>query len=106
MSRRAEMMFEERIATRYGEMSPAEQRVAQFFRTHPEEVLIASAAALAAKAKTSDATIVRTARTLGYPGLDALRRDIAKEMRHSLSPAERLSRTLDEVGDSPTAAFR
>ncbi len=100
------MTFEERIAGRYAEMSPAEQRVVRFFRSHREEVLITSAAALAAKAKTSDATIVRTARALGYPGLDALRRDVAREMRHSLSPAERLSRTLEEVGDSPAAAFR
>jgi DNA-binding MurR/RpiR family transcriptional regulator len=100
------MMFDERVARNFAAMSPAEQRVVQFFRRNREEVLIASAATMAAKAKTSDATIVRTARGLGYAGLDALRRSLAGEMRQNLSPADRLSRTLDAVGDGPAAAFQ
>jgi DNA-binding MurR/RpiR family transcriptional regulator len=100
------MTFDERIARHYAAMSPAEQRVVRFFRDHREEVLMASAAAMAAKAKTSDATVVRTARGLGYRGLDALRRALAEEMRQTLSPAERLSRTLDVVGGSLAIAFR
>jgi DNA-binding MurR/RpiR family transcriptional regulator len=46
------MTFEERIASRYPELRPAEQRVVRFFRDRREEVLIASAATMAAKAKT------------------------------------------------------
>jgi DNA-binding MurR/RpiR family transcriptional regulator len=86
-------------------MSPAEQRVARFFQDHREEVLIASAAALAAKAVTSDATVVRATRALGFAGLEALRRSLADELRGSLSPALRLTRTLDEVGGSLSGAF-
>jgi DNA-binding MurR/RpiR family transcriptional regulator len=99
------MTFEERIASRYPELRPAEQRVVRFFRDRREEVLIASAATMAAKAKTSDATVIRTARALGYSGLDGLRRALAEEMRQSLSPAERMSRTLGEVGGEQAAAF-
>jgi DNA-binding MurR/RpiR family transcriptional regulator len=97
--------FEERVTERFGEMSPAEQRVVRFFQGNREEVLIASAAALAAKAETSDATIVRATRALGFAGLDDLRRTLADELRSSLSPAERLTRTLGEVGGSLSAAF-
>ena len=97
--------FEARIAARFGQMSPAEQRVARYFQDHREEVLIASAAALAAKADTSDATVVRAAKALGFSGLDDLRRTLADELRLSLSPAERLTRTLGEIGDSLSAAF-
>ena len=97
--------FEDRIADRLGQMSPAEQRVARFFQDNREEVLIASAAALAAKAETSDATVVRAAKALGFSGLDDLRRTLADELRSSFSPAERLTRTLGEVGDSLSAAF-
>ena len=100
-----EPTFDDRIAQRYGQMSPAEQRVARFFQGNREEVLIASAAALAAKAETSDATVVRAAKALGFSGLDDLRRTLADELRSSLSPAERLTRTLGEVGDSLSAAF-
>jgi len=97
--------FEERVTERFGQMSPAEQRVVRFFQGNREEVLIASAAALAAKAETSDATIVRATRALGFSGLDDLRRTLADELRSSLSPAERLTRTLGEVGGSLSAAF-
>jgi DNA-binding MurR/RpiR family transcriptional regulator len=97
--------FEERIAERYGQMSPAEQRVVRFFQDNREEVLIASAAALAAKAETSDATVVRATKALGFTGLEELRRTLADELRVSHSPAERLTRTLGEVGSSLTAAF-
>ena len=91
------LSFEERLADVLDRMSPAEQRVARYFQGNRQEVLIASAAALAEKAETSDATVVRTVRTLGYSGLD--------ELRNTLSPAERLTRTLGEVGGSLAAAF-
>jgi DNA-binding MurR/RpiR family transcriptional regulator len=77
----------------------------RYFQANREEVLISSAAALAAKAETSDATVVRATRALGFPGLDELRRTLAGELRSSLSPAERLSRTLGEIGDDLFAAF-
>ena len=97
--------FDQRIVERLGQMSPAEQRVVRFFRDNREEVLIASAAALAAKTETSDATVVRATRALGFSGLEDLRRTLADELRNSLSPAERLTRTLGEIGSSLSAAF-
>jgi DNA-binding MurR/RpiR family transcriptional regulator len=100
------MTFDERVELHFAAMSPAEQRVIQFFRQNREEVMIASAASMGRKTKTSDATIVRAARGLGYSGLDALRRSLAEEMRQNLSPADRLKRTLDEVGNNPTTAFQ
>jgi DNA-binding MurR/RpiR family transcriptional regulator len=97
--------FDERVVLRAAEMSPAERRVARYFQANREEVLISSAAALAAKAETSDATVVRATRALGFSGLDELRRALADELRTSLSPAARLSRTLSEVGDDLFAAL-
>jgi DNA-binding MurR/RpiR family transcriptional regulator len=100
-----EPTFEQRIAERIEEMSPAEQRVVRFFANNREEVLILSAAALAARAETSDATVVRAAKALGFAGLEELRRTLADELRHSLSPAERLTRTLSEIGGTLPAAL-
>ena len=56
-----------------------------------------SAAALAERLGTSDATVVRTARSLGFAGLGELRRALA--VRGSAEPllAERLQRTLTET---------
>ncbi len=97
--------FQERVADRFERMSPAERRVAQFFQENREQVLISSAAALAAKADTSDATVVRTTRTLGFSGLAQLREVLAGELRDSLSPADRLTRTLGEVGSDLEVAL-
>lgn len=97
--------FDERVNASTERMSPAEQRVARFFQENREEVLIASASALADKAGTSDATVIRTAKALGLAGMEELRRTLASELRENLSPASRLARTLREVGDDLAAAF-
>lgn len=97
--------FDERVDAVFERMRPAEQRVARFFRGNREEVLIASASALAKEAGTSDATVIRTAKALGFAGMEELRRKLAEELRENLSPASRLARTLGEVGDDLAAAF-
>jgi DNA-binding MurR/RpiR family transcriptional regulator len=96
--------LQERMQVHTHGLSAAALRVARYFAAHREEVLVASAAELAAKADTSDATVIRTAKALGYAGLDELRRDLADELRRDLTPADRVARTLLEVkGDLPTA---
>lgn len=97
--------FDERVAAHFSRMSAAEQRVGRFFQANREEVLIASAAALAAQVGTSDATVIRTTKTLGFSNLEELRRLIASELRTGLSPADRLENTLHEVGDDLQRAF-
>ena len=97
--------FTDRTRTAEAGLSPAERRVARHFREHREEVLLASAAELARKAGTSDATVIRTVRTLGYDGLAEMRRAIATELRRDLSPAGRVMQTLREVGDDLGTAF-
>lgn len=97
--------FDDRLKACADQISPAEQRVARFFQDNREEVLIASASALAQQAGTSDATVVRTARTLGFAGMEELRRTLARELREDLSPASRLARTLSEVDDDPGSAL-
>jgi DNA-binding MurR/RpiR family transcriptional regulator len=97
--------FSDRLSASLERISPAERRVARYFQDNREEVLIASAAALAKKTGTSDATVVRTAKALGFTGMEALRRVLAGELRQDLSPASRLTRTLSEIGDNPETAF-
>jgi DNA-binding MurR/RpiR family transcriptional regulator len=93
-------LFTDRAALALGQLSAAERDVLRFFRENREEVLVSSAAALAAKIGTSDATVIRTTQALGYGGLDDLRRHLADELRMSLSPAARMSRTLRALNGS------
>lgn len=79
-------------------LAPAERRVAEFLATGGAEALVLSAAAIAERLDTSDATVVRTAQALGYSGLGELRRALAARGPEPL-PAQRLQRTL---ADTPT----
>jgi DNA-binding MurR/RpiR family transcriptional regulator len=97
--------FEDRVAAHLDAMSPAEQRVARVLLDAREDVLVASAASLAVKAQTSDATVVRTVKSLGFSGMDELRRLLAAELKQSLSIASRLTGTLREVGTDLHAAL-
>ena len=94
--------FAQRLAVAAGKLSATEADVANFFRDNREEVLVASAVELAEKIGTSDATVIRTAKALGFSGLDELRRLLVAELRASLSPAARLTRTLGSVQEGAT----
>src|SRR5947207_7242686 len=86
----------DRLAARRDELAPAERRVAEHLVTLGPEVALHSAAALAAQIGTSDATVVRTAKALGYSGLAELRWALAGHGSNP-PPADRLRRTLDQT---------
>jgi len=98
--------FNDRFIACHDRLSPAEKTVARFFRENREEVLIASASALASQAGTSDATVVRTAKALGFGGLEELRRTLAREIRDGISPASRMARTIREVAEGAGSALQ
>jgi DNA-binding MurR/RpiR family transcriptional regulator len=97
--------FSDRAAAATQRLSAAELAVIRFFQENREEVLVASAAALASRIGTSDATVIRAAQALGYAGLDDLRRHLADELRVSLSPAARMARTLGAVKSEGATAL-
>lgn len=104
MSERS-ISFRDRLHARGPELSPAEMRVAQYLVDHREGALVRSAAAIAAEVETSDATVVRTAKSLGFQGLDDLRRQLAEELSDDLTPASRVARTIGELGDDLSRLF-
>src|SRR5207244_11516258 len=61
-------VLDERIAALHDELSPAEAKVAEFISRHREEAVFLSAAEIAREVAMSDATVLRTAQTLGYAG--------------------------------------
>jgi DNA-binding MurR/RpiR family transcriptional regulator len=90
--------FADRVAERGEALAPAERRVAEFLLDLGPEATLLSTASLAEQLGTSDATIVRTAQSLGYRGLAELRRALAA---YGESPpiGERLRRTLEQTPD-------
>lgn len=100
----AEATLDERIEAALPGMSPAEQKMASFFRAQKEAVLLNSAAEIAEKAGTSDATVVRAARSLGFDGLSSLREAILADLTGG-GPEGRLKRTLEDLGGDPEGAL-
>jgi DNA-binding MurR/RpiR family transcriptional regulator len=88
--------FSERLIERVDALAPAERRVADGLLDLGPDATLLSAAALAERLQTSDATVVRTAKALGYRGLAELRRALAVQASNP-PPGERLRRTLDRT---------
>jgi DNA-binding MurR/RpiR family transcriptional regulator len=80
-------------------MTPVSRRIAEHLLAAGPEVVLLSAADLAEELGTSDASIIRTAKALGYAGLADLRRAISASAR-DVSLEERLRRSLTEGRES------
>ncbi|HEY4333341.1 MAG TPA: MurR/RpiR family transcriptional regulator [Ilumatobacteraceae bacterium] len=85
--------FADRLARVGPRLSTSEARVAAHLAGAGPEILLRSAASLAATLQTSDATVLRAVRALGYSGLPELREEVAAALAE---PAidERLRRTV------------
>jgi DNA-binding MurR/RpiR family transcriptional regulator len=84
-----------RVADRADDLAPAERRFALWLLDAGSESALMSAAAMAVAVGVSDATVVRTAKALGYSGLAELRRACSAHVREP-ALTERLHRTLEQ----------
>lgn len=98
--------FDVQVRQALESLPPAEQRMARFFIDQKRAVLLNSAAEIAQLAGTSDATVVRTARSLGFDGLSALREVLLADLTGAPSPGKRLARTLEQTGEGAAGALR
>jgi DNA-binding MurR/RpiR family transcriptional regulator len=90
----------ERIAERLAGLSPAERKVAEFLRNQAGDILFASAGEIGELTGTSDATVVRTAKALGYSGLPELKRQLGQQVTRTVRPALRLRHRIERVGEA------
>lgn len=95
MSQTQHLSLPERVAELGPSLSPVSQRIARYLVDAGPEVVLLSAADLAAELGTSDASVIRTAKALGYSGLAELRRAISASTREP-SLEVRLQRSLEE----------
>jgi RpiR family carbohydrate utilization transcriptional regulator len=71
------------INNRYNALRKSEKRVAEFVQEHIEEVVVLSLQALARKCGTSDATVLRFCRSLGYQGFADFKASLVPELLRS-----------------------
>lgn len=86
-------------------MSRAERRVAEYLRDHAEDVIFATAEQIGTAADTSDATVVRTAKTLGYSGLLELKYSLGQQVLGATKPSIRLRNRIMQAGTETQSIF-
>lgn len=95
--------FGRRLAARFADLAPAEQRVAEYLRNNLRDVIFATAADIAATTETSDATVIRTAKALGYSGLPELKQEVGLQVLTATRATERLVEGIDRAGGDPVS---
>jgi DNA-binding MurR/RpiR family transcriptional regulator len=69
-----------RLTETRSSLSGAERKVVGFILNNPATALASSAAEIAATAGTSDAAVIRAARSPGFSGLAAMRQELARSL--------------------------
>jgi DNA-binding MurR/RpiR family transcriptional regulator len=103
-SRAAHDRLSKRVQARAESLTPALRRVAIFIDSHRLEVLTQPATQLAGSIGTSDATVIRAVKALGFDGLPELKRELAALIGRGRTAADNLSRTLAEPATGTDAA--
>ena len=71
-------------------LSPLYRALADFALSHPDELAFSTAAELARRVGASEATVIRFARSIGYPGYAEFRSDFQAGVRTQLTTVRRL----------------
>lgn len=98
-----------RIEENWKTLRTSERTVAAYLAEDPFSALYCTASELAQRTGTSDATVVRTARALGYSGLPDLKRHASIELTKTVDPATRfehaISRSAEAGSETITAVL-
>jgi len=92
--------FSQIISEKFPALTKSEKRIANFIRKNPEEAAFLSAAELAERLGLSEATMVRFARSLGFPSFPAMRASLQHAFRHRVSHSARLRTRLDDLQEA------
>jgi DNA-binding MurR/RpiR family transcriptional regulator len=87
-------------------LTPSEAQVAAFMVAKPAMVAVSSTAELGTYTSTSDATVVRTAKKLGYPNFRELRRSALVISERHRDPSKVLDDQLGQISSSSDGAKR
>lgn len=97
--------FASRVRDHLADLSPAERHVVTYLRDHTEDVLFASADQIGQVTGTSNATVIRAAKSLGYSGLPELKHDLGMDVIGATRPSTRLRRRIEHAGNKPEEAI-
>ncbi|TCC32205.1 MurR/RpiR family transcriptional regulator [Kribbella sindirgiensis] len=96
----------ERISEVAATLTPSEAQVAAFIAGNPALVAVSSTVELGTYTSTSDATVVRTAKKLGYANFRELRRSALAASGRQRDPSKVLDDQLGRINSSGSGARR
>lgn len=87
----------ERVAALAERLSASERTVAEFMAAYPQVVVSCSASELGERTGTSDATVVRATKALGYQGFRELKRSVLEVLTRQRDLAATMGARIDRV---------
>lgn len=87
-------MIQDRLRKEYQFLTKNQKKVADFFLTHGDEAAFLTIYHLAQRVKTSQSTIVRFSRSMGYKGYLELQKDLRRIIKQKISPPETLQHLI------------
>ena len=87
----------EKIKTALLNLKPSEKKIANYILKHPEEISDLPIAELAQKCGTSDASVVRFSRSLGYKGYQDLKIKISSDIAFKSGKIQGVVNTDDDL---------
>lgn len=87
-------MLEDLLRKRYQFLTKSQKKVAEFFLAQGEDAAFLAISNLARQIKTSESTILRFARSIGYQGYMDLQRDLQGWIRQKISPPQVLQKAI------------
>ncbi|MBN8913506.1 MAG: MurR/RpiR family transcriptional regulator [Rhizobiales bacterium] len=94
-----------RIRARINELSPSLATVIEFIDANRLDAMTKSAVELGRMIGTSDASVIRAVKALGFDGFKELKQELAASLGKGNSAADNMLRTLTDVGDAYDAAI-
>ena len=86
-----------RLETLAPSLRESEQKIADYVLSHPAEMVYLTITELADRTDTSEATVIRFAQRLGYPGYSALKIALALDLHASAAPLPGELSAADDV---------
>jgi DNA-binding MurR/RpiR family transcriptional regulator len=88
------------ISEKYPDLTKSEKRIANFLRKNQEESAFLAAGEIAKRLNLSEATLVRFARTLGFPSYPAMRTVLQENFRRRVTHSSRVRGRLDDLREA------
>jgi len=92
--------FTQMVSQHYKDLTKSEKRIANYLRKNQDESAFLSAAEVADRLGISEATVVRFARTLGFPSYPAMRTHLQENFYQRVTHSTRLRTKLADLREA------